>query len=84
MVGSGAHDPKSKNNWKQSGTSALNQTNLSKLDIDGPIKEIPSSAFEVDDSLDEFFQEFCKCIVEEAANPPKELESFVDHYGKEL
>ena len=41
--------------------------------------------YELDKSLDVFFREFCKALVEEANSGPKprELESYVDLNGRE-
>lgn len=40
---------------------------------------------DLDKSLDRFFRSFCKALIEEAHSGPKprEIQSYVDHYGKE-
>lgn len=47
----------------------------------GPAPE----SFEFDKSLERFFRLFCKALIEEARSGPRprEIESYVDHYGKE-
>ena len=50
-----------------------------------PLKMAGPGLYELDKSLDVFFREFCKALVEEANSGPKprELESYVDLNGRE-
>ena len=85
IFGQGSEDPRQKNAWKKQSASALNKENLSKLtQITEEPKQIPPGSFEVDESLEKFLQFFCLSLIAEArsAPTPREIESYVDHYGK--